>query len=383
MKRNIKERNQQNQNQKKKKKRKMRDINSIMKTKQAMINDMKVYSSQKKKQQITESCSVMDNQTKKVTSIIFHPFEPFLFSIDGRNTIRIWDWTVNPGKSIKKFENGNSGKSRLSFLSLVNEYDSGLIMTGSTDGIVKIWDTFLMNNRDEQPKMVSAWRSFPYLEEKSTSKDSRCVFDWNPDNGFVSVFGENRAIKIWDVNTEIEYQTLPSNCEQRLTSLKHDPQDKNILFGGSYNGRFLVYDLRDKRSTSLKFAFSEHKSRIINICKQKGDENTLITGSSAGVIKFWDFRYPQPVKTLNLHNSLTALEMSDYAPLIASAVKNDNVSILNTNGELMGKIGYYDAFIVQKFGLFYAINFHPYQLYLAATSDSLISVFMPAYLKKN
>ncbi|KAJ5079020.1 regulatory-associated protein of mtor [Anaeramoeba ignava] len=223
---------------------------------------------------------------------------------------------------------------------------------------------------------------FPSFENKGNIADSNSVFDWNPNNGIVSGFGANRMIRLWNVETENQLQTLPTNSERGLSCLNHDPKILIFYLVDLIMEKLLVYDIRVKPAMSLVQCLTEHKNQIINFKKQFDSEEVLISGSVQGDVKFWDLRKPYALKTLTPYQGLmTALEIHDYCPLIACGSNNHSVKIFNTNGDLLNIIGYYDSFIVQKLGMVHAVSFHPYQIYLAATADSLISVFIPSYLK--
>ncbi|KAJ5072200.1 regulatory-associated protein of mtor [Anaeramoeba ignava] len=382
----------------------LRTQNIIEKTKNSMIENVKEIVNQKTKFQLNDQCALINSHTNKVSSVVFHPYESMIVCSDKKNQIFIWDWRKSSGKLVNQFNNGNSGQSRISFLSLINDLTPDpFVISGTTDGVLKIWkDCFSTKETDypnhlesntknkansrnskNYPSLLSAWSMFPsYDNKKAITLESSAVFDWNPHNGLVSAFGENRVIKIWDVQIENEYQTLPTNSDRGLSCLKHDPKNPNILFGGSYNGNLLVYDIRIKSSGSLVHSFSEHSHTVLNICKQIGSEEVLISGSVQGDIKFWDLRNPYATKTLIAYQGLmTTLEIHDYSPLIACGSNNDFIKIFNTNGELINTVGYYDSFLSQKLGMVHAVSFHPYQMYLASTTDSLISVFTPSFLK--
>ena len=78
---------------------------------------------------------IMNNgaQPAKMT---FHQFEDHLAVADEGNTVYVWDWKRQT--RLNRLSNGNPEGSRISDMKCINEDDTGFLMTGSSDGVVRI-----------------------------------------------------------------------------------------------------------------------------------------------------------------------------------------------------------------------------------------------------
>jgi WD40 repeat protein len=67
----------------------------------------------------------------------------------------------------------------------------------------------------------------------------------------------------------------------------------------------------------MVMAFAEHQSWILNVELQMGSEHRLISGCADGLIKFWDSRHQQAVRTFDPDplGPLSALSIHQQAPV--------------------------------------------------------------------
>jgi len=142
-----------------------------------------------------KSKGYFNNLTQPV-KMVFHQFEDHLVVTDNRDIVNIWDW--QEGRSLNAFSNGNPEGSRITEVRLINEDDQALLMTGSSDGVIKIFRHYESRRKAE---MVTAFRALSNLVV--SNRNAGLVFDWQQGRGLILVAGDDRLIKVWNAGTEI------------------------------------------------------------------------------------------------------------------------------------------------------------------------------------
>ena len=83
-------------------------------------------------------------------------------------------------------------------------------------------------------------------------------------------------------------------------------------------------------------------------------------------------------KSLEVQKSeLTALEVHNCAPIMASGSHSQFIKLMTLGGEQLGNIiKYHDGFLGQRIGPVSSLAFHPYKMLLAAScTDSMVSIY--------
>jgi regulator-associated protein of mTOR len=108
----------------------------------------------------------------------------------------IWDWEQKMRMS--RFSNGNPVGSKINDVKFINEDDQALLLTGSSDGVIKIFRDY---DSEDKVELVSAFRGLYDLVP--SSKNVGLVFDWQQGQGKLLVAGDVKVIRIWNAATEI------------------------------------------------------------------------------------------------------------------------------------------------------------------------------------
>lgn len=108
----------------------------------------------------------------------------------------IWDWQRQT--RLNRFSNGNPVGSKINELRFINEDDQALLMTGSSDGVLKIFRGY---ESGEDAEVVTAFRALSDLIP--SNKNAGLVFDWQQGQGKALVAGDVKVIKVWNAGTEI------------------------------------------------------------------------------------------------------------------------------------------------------------------------------------
>ena len=108
----------------------------------------------------------------------------------------IWNWKHSA--RLSRFSNGNPAGSKINEAKFINEDDQALLMTGSSDGVVKIFRNY---ESEKHVEMVSAFRALTDLVP--SNKNAGLVFDWQQGQGKLLVAGDVKVIRVWNAATEI------------------------------------------------------------------------------------------------------------------------------------------------------------------------------------
>ena len=109
---------------------------------------------------------------------------------------RIWDWQRH--RRLNQFSNGNPVGSKINEVRYINEDDQALLLTGSSDGVLKLFRNY-ESSRDIE--IVTAFRALPELIP--SNRNAGLVLDWQQGQGKALVAGDVKVIRVWNAATEI------------------------------------------------------------------------------------------------------------------------------------------------------------------------------------
>ena len=127
----------------------------------------------------------------------FHQFEDHLVVTDNRDTVNVIDYSKSATR-LNCFSNGNPADSKITQVRFINEDDQACLMTGSSDGVIKIFRDYDTKGKTE---LVTAFRALTDLVP--SNKNAGLVFDWQQGRGLVLVAGDVKVIRVWNAGTEI------------------------------------------------------------------------------------------------------------------------------------------------------------------------------------
>ncbi|KAI8835270.1 raptor N-terminal caspase like domain-containing protein [Chytriomyces cf. hyalinus JEL632] len=309
--------------------------------------------------------------------IYFHSFEPHLLGADDADGVIVYNW--EDGSRINWFSNSNPVGSRITSLRFINENDIALIVTGSDEGMVRVYKNYASQ---ENCELATSWRAVN--EDLSQHSRSELIVDWHQKSGSLLVAGDLRLIRVWDMEKELCVQDIANKNQQAITALASDKEDGRLLVAGYADGLLNLYDRRVPTNESVVMSFREHPSRVLN-CKLQNDGtgsyHTLVSGSSAGDVLFWDIRSgqkaQQKISAVPAGVEMTALAIHDDTPLIACGSNTEYIRIFNVNGMNLNTIRFNDGLLGSRIGHVGCVAFHPYKDLLAAgtTNNASICLF--------
>jgi len=386
-------------------------------------------SSKKSSLHLHQHAMLLNDGKKGSYMMQFHPYEPALIVCDGANSISVWD--VNETKRSVSFSNGNPKGSRMTSASWMNEMTTSLLLAGSDDGTVRVWDGILdgfgrMSN--EPPRLLSAFSAAPDLV--AGQRGSGLVTEWQQFSGRLIAGGNSNLIRCWDIEAERCANALESNVGACVTTLTtawdfdmfgyggiggggalgspsargYSGIGPDIVVAGYGDGSLKVFDIRAQRkpvgdtpadlsnvngakgTRTLRarrkqlMQYAEHESWIVNTAFTTfGGRNEIVSGCVAGDIKFWDLRMQESLRTLDVQRSpMTALALHPGIPLLATGSHAQFIKILALDGDTLQVIRYHEEIAGQRIGPVSCLCFHPHKPLLAAgATDEIISLYLP------
>ncbi|KAK0250781.1 Target of rapamycin complex 1 subunit kog1 [Friedmanniomyces endolithicus] len=321
--------------------------------------------------------------------MVFHQFEPHLVTSDDRDSIAVWDWETQ--KQIGRFSNGNPDGSRVTELRFINEDDQAMLMTGSSDGVIKIFKNY------DDAKKVELASSFRALSDLvvSDNQNAGLVFDWQQGQGRVLVAGDDRVVRVWQAAHELFIVDIPARSGSCITSLTSDQVEGNIFIAGFGNGTVRAYDQRMSARDSMIMAWvdqkTDHRSWIVGVHLQRGGMRELISAESNGGVRLWDIRNRKAVHALNppsqpgvrnAQRQLRTLAVHEHAPVFATGGADHNIRVYNTTelkrlSAMEPYMSLWRTTNTARNAPITATAFHPHRLMMAcgAVNDGHVNLF--------
>ncbi|KAI1335335.1 raptor N-terminal caspase like domain-containing protein [Xylariaceae sp. FL0016] len=316
---------------------------------------------------------IMNNgaQPAKMT---FHQFEDHLAVADDGNTVFIWDWKKQT--KLNRFSNGNPEGSKICDMKFINEDDTAFLMTGSSDGVLRIYRNY---DTPKTTELASAWRALTNMVPSNVN--SGMVFDWQQVTGKVLVAGDDRVIRVWAASTETCVMDILARSGSCVTSLTSDQMTGNIFVAGFGDGAVRVFDtrLRPQESMVKKWRDKSDKQWIRNVHMQRGGQRELLSASRDGKVKLWDIRMDNPLRVIEAsRDNLRTASVHEHLPVFSVGTSSHAVKVFNFDGHELSRMEPYSSFLQQSRGApISATAFHPHRMILgcAARGDHHLNLF--------
>ena len=195
------------------------------------------------------------------------------FATGGRHgRIQLWDASTEP-----QFEDWRDDPEDKDILALAFSLDKKILVSGSVDKIVRLWDT------ETRAKIAT-------LEGH---EGSVAAVAFSPDGKILATGDSRKVIKVWDVSTQRERATLIGHTNG-ISALTFTPDGKTLA-SGSYDGtiRFWNPDTGQER-----FTFTTGHTEWIKAVAFAENGMTLATAAFTGVVEVWNLKTAQKLTTL-------------------------------------------------------------------------------------
>ncbi|TVY80319.1 Target of rapamycin complex 1 subunit mip1 [Lachnellula suecica] len=320
------------------------------------------------------------NNQSQPSKMTFHQFEDHLAVSDDRDTICIWDWKRQD--RLCRFSNGNPVGSKISDLQFINEDDQAFLLTGSSDGVIRIYRNY---DADKKIEVASAWRALTHLVPSNVN--SGLVFDWQQVSGKLLVAGDVKVIRVWAAAPELCVVDINARSSSCVTSLTSDQMTGNVFVAGFGDGAIRVFDSRNRPQEAMVKKWKDESDRvwIKSVHMQRGGQRELTSASRNGKVKLWDIRMDKPLRTIKTTNeTLRTASTHEHLPVFAVGTGAHTVKVFNFEGKELSRVEPYSSFLHQASRApIAATAFHPHRMMLAcaARGDNHINLFTCAEKK--
>ncbi|KAM3458256.1 hypothetical protein MY5147_002415 [Beauveria neobassiana] len=316
----------------------------------------------------------MVNNGAQPAKMTFHQYEDHLAVSDDGNTVTLWDWK-RQGR-LSKFSNGNPEGSRISDMKFINEDDQAMLLTGSSDGVIRIYRNY---DSDGDIELATSWRALTHMVPSNVN--SGMVFDWQQVKGRVLVAGDVRVIRVWYAASETCVMDIPARSGSCVTSLTSDQMTGDIFVAGFGDGAVRVFDTRMRPQESMVRKWKDESDRqwIKAVHMQRGGQRELMSASRNGKVKIWDIRMDKALRSFQtMRDTLHTASTHEHLPVFAVGTSTHSVKVFNLDGAELSRLEPYSSFLQQsRSSPISATAFHPHRPILgcAARGDHHINLF--------
>jgi WD40 repeat protein len=179
---------------------------------------------------------------------------------NAKSELKLWD--AQTGKSLGKLKAHDSPITGLAFTP-----DGQTLVTGSRDGMLKVWDWAQRQVRQE-------------LSAKVPTDISRLAIA--PDGRTLAVGGLNGSVQLWELTTGTEKDRLQGH-QDRVNAVAFSPGGQTLA-SSSDDRTVIVWDWTAGRPRAT---LKGHRGHVL-ILAFGANEHTLASSSADGTVKLWD-----------------------------------------------------------------------------------------------
>lgn len=240
-------------------------------------------------------------------SLAFHAYDNHLVIANESDMISVWDWSLK--KRLNYFCNGNPKSTSITALQIINQDVGGIIMTGSADGVIRLYRNYDPATGQGPVQLVSAFRGLS--EVIQMKKGSGVVMDWKQSGGSLLVGGDSKIIRVWDAHTETQVLDLDTNTDSPVTAIMSDHGTSTTFVASFADGEVKVFDRRLEEEDAVVRSYVDHGSWVQNVRWHPTLPGQFLSASLDGEVKLWDLRGSDgAVQTWNIHpNGLSAFDV--------------------------------------------------------------------------
>ncbi|PSN48417.1 Regulatory-associated protein of mTOR [Blattella germanica] len=160
-----------------------------------------------------------------------------------------------------------SKASRITSLEFVNSHDVSLLLVGSDDGSIRLWNNYALTQQGREPGLITAWQALADVQPVSRSLNAGAglVMSWEQRSQNVVVTGDVRIIRIWDAESELKVQDIPTGADCCVTSISTDLAESCLMLVGCGDGSVRLFDRRLTPQEARVMTWREHSGWVVDV----------------------------------------------------------------------------------------------------------------------
>ncbi|TFL06291.1 raptor N-terminal caspase like domain-containing protein [Pterulicium gracile] len=249
-------------------------------------------------------------------NMAFHSYDQHVFIANDSDVVSVWDWSQK--RRLCQFHNGNAPGSAITSLSVINEEVGGMIMTGTSEGIVRLYRNYDPALDQGPLQLVSAFKGLNDLIQ--VKQGSGMVIDWKQAGGTLTVGGDSQIIRIWEANTEAIIMEIPTQADSPVTQITSLPLSNSLILASFANGDIKLFDRRMTYEDALCHTLSDHSTWVHGVRVVPNNYSQCVSASMDGQVKLWDIRKPEMLQSWNvMPHGISAFDVHSQANVFACA----------------------------------------------------------------
>ncbi|MEM7726734.1 MAG: NB-ARC domain-containing protein [Cyanobacteria bacterium P01_A01_bin.45] len=230
---------------------------------------------------------ILEGHNDSIWSIAFNPDSKLIVSGSSDRSVKIWD--SQTGQCLKTLYGHNRP-----VLSVAFSPDGKTIASCGGHSIIKLWN-------------FETGECYQTIQEKASY-----VIKFNSDSSILASGHTSGIVKLWNTNSGQCIQTL-GNFGKPIVSMAFSHDSKLIAYG-SFDGTVTVWDINNNKSIAiLQEKFSSPWSLAFNT-----DSNLLIVGRDGEIIQLWDINTGEIVGSFWGDRPLERVNMTGVTGLTSS-----------------------------------------------------------------
>ncbi|MBW4628362.1 MAG: AAA-like domain-containing protein [Brasilonema octagenarum HA4186-MV1] len=275
-----------------------------------------------------------------VTSAAFSPDGQRIVTASSDGTAKVWDTNGRLLATLPAQPYANKGHQYY-VTSAAFSQDGQRIVTASWDKTAKVWDT--------NGKLLATLPAQPYANKGHQNPVTSAAF--SPDGQRIVTASSDGTAKVWDTNGKL-LATLPAQPyankghQNYVNSAAFSPDGQRIVTASS-DGTAKVWDTNGKLLATLPaqpYANKGHQN-YVNSAAFSPDGQRIVTASSDGTAKVWDTNEnllatlpAQPYANKGHQDYVNSAAFSPDGQRIVTASSDRTAKVWDTNGNLLATL---------------------------------------------